>query len=119
VSKRDDDLRTAPLRAQVLDDLRTQLSSGFSGKKRDPLRVEEDHSGPADAFAAAVARREIHHEHVAFVIEKVPGILELGQRLPAEGLQELEMLLSPLEGLLHRDDAVAKHPCLRHRSPES
>jgi hypothetical protein len=101
---------------QVLNDLRSQLPSGLSGEDRDPLRVEKDHSGPADTLPAAVARREINHEEVAFVIERVPCILEVRKRVPTERLQELEMFLSPLEGLLHRDDAVAKHLCLRHQS---
>jgi hypothetical protein len=115
VSKGHDDLRTARARAQVLDDLFPQLPRWLSGENRDPLRVEQDHAGPADALPAAVARLEIHHEEVAFVIERMRRVLELRQRLAAEGLQKVEVLFAPLECLLHRDDAVTKHPGLRHR----
>ena len=74
---------------------------------RSPLGVEQDHAGPADLFAFSVGGLERHHEEIALVIEGVLAIRKVGKGLEAESLQELEMLLSPLEGLLHRDHPVA------------
>src|SRR4029077_12415442 len=49
------------------------------------------------------------------MVEKVLAILELRKRPLANDLQELEMFLSALERLLHRDHAVSKHACLWHQ----
>src|SRR5512141_846873 len=119
VSERDDDLRTVRPRSQVLDDPAPEVARRISGEHRDPLRIEKDHARPRDALLAAVCRGEVHHEEVPLVVEKVRDVLELRRRFDADRLQEVEILLAPLERLLHRDDPVTKHACLRHRFSRS
>jgi hypothetical protein len=48
------------------------------------------------------------------MVERVLAELELRQRLAAELLEQREVLLAPLEGLLHRDHAVPEHSGLAH-----
>jgi len=60
----------------------------------------------ANAYGIAVA--------ATMVIECVLAVLELGKRLAADGFQHLEILLSSLERLLHRDHAVPEHASLWH-----
>jgi hypothetical protein len=109
-----DDLRPAGSSAKVLDDPLAQAAGGVAREDRDALGVEEDHAGPADPTGAAVARGELHHEKVSLVVERMPGVFEIRKRFAAQRLQELQMLLAPLEGLFHRDHAVPEHACLRH-----
>jgi hypothetical protein len=109
-----DDLGPAGAGAKVLDDPLAQAAGGVAGEDRNPLGVEENHSGPADPTGAAVARRELHHEKVSLVVERMCDVFEIRKRFPAQSLQQLEVLLAPLEGLFHRDHAVPEHACLRH-----
>lgn len=50
------------------------------------------------------------------MVERVLAKLELRQRLAANVLEQREVLLAALEGLLHRDDPVAEHAGLAHDS---
>jgi len=102
------------MRPQMLDDLFSQQASWIAQQDRDALRVEENHSSPPDELTAAIAPEELDHEEIALVVEEVPRVFELRQRLPAECLQEVEVLLSPFEGLLHRNDPVPEHSRLWH-----
>ena len=101
-------------RLQEREDPRTQRRDRVLDERRQPLRVEEHHARPPDGLLSAIGRFQGEDEEVALVIEAVLPILEVGKRLTAESLQELEVLLSPLEGLFHRDHPVSKHPRLRH-----
>jgi hypothetical protein len=69
VSKGHDNLGTARSRPQVLDDLHPQRRRGISRERRDPLGIEEDHSGPADSLLLAVRAVELHDEEIPLVIE--------------------------------------------------
>jgi hypothetical protein len=109
-----DDVGTARARAEIVDDPFAKAPRGIAGQDRDPLGVEEHHAGPADPPDAPVGRRELHHEEVPLVIERVGDVFELRQRLPAQVLQKLQVLLAPLEGLFHGDHAVPEHSGLRH-----
>jgi CO/xanthine dehydrogenase Mo-binding subunit len=119
VAKRHDDLGPVRARADELHDLRAELLSRAGGESGDPLGVEEHHPSPRDEPATPVLRRELDHEEVPLVVESVARVLEVGQRFAAERLQEVQVLFAALEGLLHRDDAVAEHSRLRHGSPTS
>jgi len=114
VPERHDDLGPAGSGPDELDDPLAKTTGGIARENRDPLGVEEDHAGPSDPTHAAVRRGELHHEQIPFVVEGVRDVLEIRQRFPAQGLQELEVLLAPFEGLFHRDHAVPEHACLRH-----
>jgi hypothetical protein len=116
VAEGHDDLGPAALRPQVLNDSFPQDASRVARQGRDALRVEEDHSRPADELAPPIPSEELHHEEIPLVIEEVTRVLELGQCLPAEPLQELEVLFPPFEGLLHRNDPVPEHSRLWHVS---
>ena len=50
------------------------------------------------------------------MVEDVPGVREVRDRLDAERLEQLEVLLAALERLLHRDHAVPEHAGLSHRA---
>jgi hypothetical protein len=115
VTEGDDDLRPGRPLPQELDDLSAKNARRIGCHRGHPFRIEEHHSRPADLLAPAVGRFEQHHEEVALVIERVLAITEVGEGLETEGLQEIEMLLSSLEGLLHRDHAVSEHSRLGHR----
>ncbi len=65
-------------------------------------------------LAAPSGPCKVHHEEIAFVVERVLLDLEVGQRLPAELRQEREMFFAALERLIHRDHTVSEHPCLTH-----
>jgi hypothetical protein len=116
VAERHDDLGPAALRPQVLHDPFAQDASRIAQERRDALRVEEDHSGPADELAPPIPAEQLHHEEIPLVIEEVTRVLELRQRLPAEPFQELEVLFPAFEGLLHRNDPVPEHSRLWHVS---
>jgi hypothetical protein len=114
VAEGHDDLGPVRPGAQVLDDAVPQAAGGVAAQDRDPLRVEENHPGPADQAAAAVTGGELHHEQISLVVERVGDVVEVRQRFPAQRLQELKVLLAPFEGLLHRDHTVPEHSCLWH-----
>jgi hypothetical protein len=114
VPERHDDLRARRVRADELDDLAPQRRLGISGDRRDALGVIQHHPRPAHAPNPAVGRLEDHHEEVALVVEGVFPKREFRNRLAADGLQELEVLLAPLERLLHRDHPVPEHSGLWH-----
>jgi hypothetical protein len=115
VTEGDQDLGARRLLAQQTDDLRPQDRRGIRRERRNALRVEEDHAGPADAAARSIRRVELHDEEVAFVLEHVLPEGEPGQRLAANVLEQREVLLASLERLFHRDHAVPKHACLAHQ----
>jgi hypothetical protein len=114
VAERHDDLGPPGLIPQELQDPAAHRRRRVGDDCRNPLGVEEDHPRPADRLAPAVGGFEGHHEEISFVIERVLPVTEVGQRFEAEGLEQLEVFLSPLEGLLHRDHPVAEHSCLSH-----
>jgi hypothetical protein len=114
VAERHDDFGPARLRPQVSNYLFPEEAARIAQEDRDALRVEEHHSRPADELAAAIPPEKLHHEEIPLVVEQVPRVLELRDCLPAESLQELEVLFPALEGLLHRDDPVPEHSRLWH-----
>jgi hypothetical protein len=114
VPERHNGLGSAGAGAKILDDPLAQPSGGIAGQDRNSLGVEENHAGPPDPAQAAVARDELHDEEIALVVERVRDVFEIRKRFPAKRLQELQVLLAPLEGLFHRDHAVPEHACLRH-----
>jgi hypothetical protein len=114
VAEGHDDLGDLRPRAQEPDDLLPERRAGLAGHRGDALGVEEDHAGPADAPRGSVRRGEVHDEEVALVVERVLAELELRHRLAAEVLEQGEVFLPSLEGLLHRDHAVSEHPGLAH-----
>jgi hypothetical protein len=111
----DQDLGAGSLLAQEPHDLRPQNRRGIRRERRNALRVEEDHAGPADAAARSIRRVELHDEEVALVLEHVLPEGETRQRLAANVLQQREVLLASLERLFHRDHAVPEHACLAHQ----
>jgi hypothetical protein len=115
VTEGDDDLRPGCPLTQELDDLSTQEARRIGSHRGHPFGVEEHHSRPADLLAPAIGGFEQHHEQIALVIERVLAISEVGEGLETEGFQKVQVLLSPFEGLLHRDHAVSEHSCLGHR----
>jgi hypothetical protein len=114
VPERHDDLRARRVRAHELDDLAPQRRLGVSGDRWYALGVVEHHPRPAHAPNPPVRSLEDHHEEVALVVKRVLPKREFRNRLAADSLQELEVLLAPLERLLHRDHPVPKHACLWH-----
>src|SRR5262249_8431308 len=115
VTERDDDLGLGGACAHELHDLLAQRRSRLAGHRWNALGVEEHHAGPADAPHHPVRAGKLHHEEVALVVERILAELEVGERLPAEVLEEREVLLAALEGLLHRDHAVPEHSGLGHQ----
>jgi hypothetical protein len=114
MSKGHDDLGAAGSLAEKAGDLGDERRAWILDRRRKTLRVEKHHTRPADRPAPAIGRRQDHHEEISFVIEEVLLILEFGQRLLADGFQEIQMFLASLQGLFHRDHAVSKHAGLRH-----
>jgi hypothetical protein len=112
-----DDLRPCRVRAEELDDPGPQRGEGIARQRRDALRVVKRHPRPAHSPGPPVRRFENHYEEVSLVIEGVFPERELRQRLAADGFQELEVLLSPLESLFHRDHPVPEHSGLGHQIP--
>jgi len=116
VSKRHDDLGAAGSLAEIFADLADERRVRIFNRRRKTLRVKKHHARPADRASAPVARHEDHHEQVSFMVQVVLPILEIRKRLFADRFQEFEMLLSPFEGLFHRDHPVPEHACLWHQS---
>jgi predicted nucleic acid-binding protein len=114
MSERDHDLGTVRSRPQEADHTSADRVGTVAGQSRDPLRVEEDHPRPRHVLAPAVRRLERHDEQVSLVVESVGAILEVGQRFAAERFEQLQVLLSAFERLLHRDHTVPEHSGLRH-----
>jgi hypothetical protein len=114
VAERHDDLGPPRLVPQKPHDPAPEVRRRVGDDRRNALGVEEDHPRPADRLSPPVGCLEDHHEEIPLVVERVLLVAEIGQRLEAEGLEQLEVLLSPFEGLLHRDHPVAEHARLGH-----
>jgi len=114
VPERDDDLGPRRVVADELDDPGPERARRIRRHHGETLRVEQHHPRPGDALAHAAGPLHVHDEEVSLVVEHVLAVLELGQRLAAELLEDGEMLLAALEGLLHRDDPVPEHAGLAH-----
>jgi hypothetical protein len=105
------DVDDRPVRAapQVLEQARPDLGLRVFDDGGNPLGVVENHPRPGDALSASRRRLVDHHETVVFVIQDVFLELHPRYRLVDERLEQREMLLPFLEGLLHRDDPVPEH----------
>jgi hypothetical protein len=114
VTEGHDDLGAIAAFSQEGDELLPKRRFRIRDDRGDSLRVEEHHARPAHRLATAVRGHEVHHEEIPLVFEGVLAVLELRERLAAEALEQLQMLFSPFERLLERDDAVAEHSGLGH-----
>jgi hypothetical protein len=114
MAKRHDDLGPPRPALQEVDDLAPERGRRISRERRDPFGVEEDHARPGNPRALTCRALEVHHEEVPLVVEGVLAVFELRKRLAAEILEQREVLLAALEGLLHRDHPVSEHSRLSH-----
>ena len=116
MAKRHDDLR--PTRALAKERRRSSRAEAAEGS--DAIAGMRSASKSIIRVQPTLLRRpsgglEDHDEEVPLVVEDVLAIGEIRQRLEAERLQELQVLLAAFEGLFHRDHAVPEHARLRHQ----
>jgi hypothetical protein len=109
VAERDVDDRAIRAPLQVLEKARPDVGLSVLDDGGDPFGIVENHPRPGDALSASRRRLVDHHETVLLVIQDVFLELHPGNRLFDDRLEQREMLLPFLEGLLHRHDAVPEH----------
>ena len=85
------------------------VSAGIRSASKSTMRVQQTRFVRPSGASSSITKRSRSWSSVC------SRYVELRQRLPAEDLQELEVLLASLERLFHRDHAVPEHACLRHR----
>jgi len=109
VAEREREERALGLLAQPFDDPVAHGMARGVVESGQAARIGHHHARERDLPRRARGVRERHDEEILLVSEIVLRAAEAGESLGEELVEEREVLLPELEGLLERDDAVPEH----------